>query len=90
VPLPIGNGEQRLNAEPVVAAGGGLLVADQQFTPAWIHENLLPWLADPIGLAAAGVAAASWGVRDGDERVADLIELAASGPKALARKGSRG
>ena len=23
VPLPIGNGEQRLNAQPVVRAGGG-------------------------------------------------------------------
>ncbi len=33
VPLPVGNGEQRLNAEPVVASGGGLLVADAQFTP---------------------------------------------------------
>lgn len=29
VPLPIGNGEQRFNAEPVVNAGGGLLVADK-------------------------------------------------------------
>ena len=28
VPLPIGNGEQRLNAADVVAAGGGRLVAD--------------------------------------------------------------
>ena len=28
VPLPIGNGEQALNARPVVDAGGGLLVAD--------------------------------------------------------------
>ena len=28
VPLPIGNGEQRLNAAGVVAAGGGLLVED--------------------------------------------------------------
>jgi UDP-N-acetylglucosamine--N-acetylmuramyl-(pentapeptide) pyrophosphoryl-undecaprenol N-acetylglucosamine transferase len=89
VPLPIGNGEQRLNAEPVVAAGGGLLVSDQQFTPAWIRDHLVPWLADPVALAATGAAAASWGVRDGDERVADLIERAASGPKALARKGSR-
>ena len=89
VPLPIGNGEQRLNAEPVVAAGGGLLVADQQFTPAWIRDHLVPWLADPVGLAGAGAAAASWGVRDGEERVADLIERAASGPKALARKGPR-
>ena len=28
VPLPIGNGEQRLNAEPAVAAGGAVLVDD--------------------------------------------------------------
>ena len=28
VPLPHGNGEQRLNAEPIVAGGGGLLVED--------------------------------------------------------------
>jgi UDP-N-acetylglucosamine--N-acetylmuramyl-(pentapeptide) pyrophosphoryl-undecaprenol N-acetylglucosamine transferase len=89
VPLPIGNGEQRLNAEPVVAVGGGLLVSDQQFTPEWIRERLLAWLGDRAGLLAAGAAAASWGVRDADERVADLIEQAAGGPKALARKGSR-
>ncbi len=29
VPLPIGNGEQRLNAADLVAAGGGLLVEDR-------------------------------------------------------------
>ena len=34
VPLPIGNGEQRLNALPVVNAGGGLIVADADLTPA--------------------------------------------------------
>ena len=33
VPLPIGNGEQALNARPVVDAGGGLLVADGALTP---------------------------------------------------------
>jgi UDP-N-acetylglucosamine--N-acetylmuramyl-(pentapeptide) pyrophosphoryl-undecaprenol N-acetylglucosamine transferase len=88
VPLPIGNGEQRLNAEPVVAAGGGLIVADRDFTPEWVRTRLLGWLADVQGLRAAGEAAASCGVRDADERVADLVEAAASGPKALARKGS--
>lgn len=87
VPLPIGNGEQRLNAEPVVAAGGGLLVADAQFSPEWIRHHLLGWLADRDGLSAAGRAAAEWGVRDGDERVADLVEQAASDPKAIARRG---
>ena len=33
VPLPIGNGEQELNARPVVDAGGGLLVADADAHP---------------------------------------------------------
>ena len=37
VPLPIGNGEQRLNAQPVVKAGGGLLVDDAELTPEWVQ-----------------------------------------------------
>ena len=39
VPLPVGNGEQRLNASEVVAAGGGLLVDDAAFTPAWVDAS---------------------------------------------------
>ena len=35
VPLPIGNGEQRFNAQPVVDAEGGLMVVDGDFTPDW-------------------------------------------------------
>ena len=33
VPLPIGNGEQRLNAVPIVQHGGGMLVNDADLTP---------------------------------------------------------
>ncbi len=40
VPLPIGNGEQALNARPVVDAGGGLLVADAALTPEWVRATL--------------------------------------------------
>ena len=40
VPLPIGNGEQELNARPVVDAGGALLVADADFTPDWVAANV--------------------------------------------------
>ena len=47
VPLPIGNGEQRLNAQPVVNAGGGLLVDDAALTPEWVQGNVLPVLARP-------------------------------------------
>ena len=39
VPLPIGNGEQALNARPVVDAGGGLMVADAALTPEWVTEH---------------------------------------------------
>ena len=38
VPLPIGNGEQRLNALPVVNAGGGMLVADADLTPGLVAQ----------------------------------------------------
>src|SRR5437899_1060437 len=41
VPLPIGNGEQRLNALPIVQRGGGMLVADHELTPGWIRDTLL-------------------------------------------------
>ena len=74
VPLPIGNGEQRLNAGPVVRAGGGVLVADADLTPQWLRSHVIPLLADPERLAAMGAAARTVGVNDGAARVADLVE----------------
>jgi UDP-N-acetylglucosamine--N-acetylmuramyl-(pentapeptide) pyrophosphoryl-undecaprenol N-acetylglucosamine transferase len=88
VPLPVGNGEQRLNAQPVVAAGGGLLVADEHCTPEWVRGPFLEWFCDPTGLAAAASAAAAWGIRDADERVADLIERAAAGGRGVFPSGA--
>jgi UDP-N-acetylglucosamine--N-acetylmuramyl-(pentapeptide) pyrophosphoryl-undecaprenol N-acetylglucosamine transferase len=79
VPLPIGNGEQRLNAQPLVDAGGGLLVADSDCTPDWVRQTLLPLLGDPPRLGAMGTAASGFGVRDADQRLADLVEQAAAG-----------
>jgi len=77
VPLPIGNGEQRLNALPVVAAGGGLLVDDEACTPSWIRSRLLPLVSNPSRTQAMGQAASRLGRRDGDERLADLVRAAA-------------
>jgi UDP-N-acetylglucosamine--N-acetylmuramyl-(pentapeptide) pyrophosphoryl-undecaprenol N-acetylglucosamine transferase len=77
VPLPIGNGEQRLNASDVVAAGGGILVDDAALTPQWIDEVLKPLLADRRRLDQMASAAASIGQREADERLADLVALAA-------------
>ncbi|WP_122496967.1 undecaprenyldiphospho-muramoylpentapeptide beta-N-acetylglucosaminyltransferase, partial [Mycobacterium attenuatum] len=47
VPLPIGNGEQRLNALPVVNAGGGMVVADADLTPALVAREVAGLLTDP-------------------------------------------
>lgn len=74
VPLPFGNGEQRLNAAPVVAAGGGLVVEDDALTPAWVRERLVPLLgAESSTRARMAAAAATVGVRDAAERVAAMV-----------------
>ncbi|MEP7017211.1 MAG: undecaprenyldiphospho-muramoylpentapeptide beta-N-acetylglucosaminyltransferase [Actinomycetota bacterium] len=77
VPLPIGNGEQRLNARDVVAAGGGLLVEDSFLTAEWIDETLVSLAADGPRIRAMADAAAAIGERDADERLADMVALAA-------------
>jgi len=82
VPLPIGNGEQKYNAEPIVNAGGGLLIDNAECTPRWVTSTLIPLLRDPERLSAMGKAAAEFGIRDGDERLADLVERAAAGRPA--------
>jgi UDP-N-acetylglucosamine--N-acetylmuramyl-(pentapeptide) pyrophosphoryl-undecaprenol N-acetylglucosamine transferase len=77
VPLPHGNGEQRLNAEPVVAAGGGVLVADADCDPDWVARVVVPLLADPDTLAAMSSAAAGFGHRNADEALARMVLEAA-------------
>nr|WP_293769406.1 undecaprenyldiphospho-muramoylpentapeptide beta-N-acetylglucosaminyltransferase [Sporichthya sp.] len=73
VPLPIGNGEQRRNALPVVEAGGGLVVEDSAVNAAWITENVVPLAGDPARVSAMGAAAAAHGRRDADEVLVDLV-----------------
>jgi len=76
-PLPIGNGEQRLNATDVIAAGGGILVDDSDVTPQWVDHILVPLLTDGRRIADMADAAAAMGERAADERLADLVAIAA-------------
>ena len=76
VPFPVGNGEQRFNALPTVRAGGGLLVADEEFTPDWAARTLPDLLADPNRLARMSEAAAGLGRRDADERLVAMVHEA--------------
>ncbi|HET8959106.1 undecaprenyldiphospho-muramoylpentapeptide beta-N-acetylglucosaminyltransferase [Nocardioides sp.] len=73
VPLPIGNGEQELNARPVVEAGGALLVADQALTPEWVAATVPGLITDRERLAQMGRAAAALIPRDADDRLAAII-----------------
>ena len=64
VPLPLRGGEQRLNAEPVVTAGGALLVGNADLDPAWIETTLIPVLTDPGRIAAMSARASAAGAPD--------------------------
>ncbi|KQQ01473.1 MULTISPECIES: UDP-N-acetylglucosamine--N-acetylmuramyl-(pentapeptide) pyrophosphoryl-undecaprenol N-acetylglucosamine transferase [unclassified Rathayibacter] len=76
IPYPVGNGEQRFNARGVVDAGGAVLVEDAAFLPGWVDDSLVPLLQDASRRDEMGRKAASVGVRDGSERLVDLVELA--------------
>src|ERR1700730_4457439 len=41
VPLPHGNGEQRLNAAPIEEVGGGIVIDDAQLSPEGVRDPLL-------------------------------------------------
>ncbi|GII90322.1 undecaprenyldiphospho-muramoylpentapeptide beta-N-acetylglucosaminyltransferase [Sinosporangium siamense] len=73
VPLPHGNGEQRLNAVPVVEGGGGLMVEDAELSPQWIVHNLIPILRDPERVAMMSEAALRLGRRDADVDLAHRV-----------------
>ncbi|MCV7401004.1 undecaprenyldiphospho-muramoylpentapeptide beta-N-acetylglucosaminyltransferase [Mycobacterium fragae] len=91
VPLPIGNGEQRLNALPVVNAGGGLIVADADLTPEFVADQVAGLLGDAPRLAAMTRAAALVGHRDAAQQVAHAaLDLAKQAREARAlRRGLR-
>ncbi len=78
VPLPIGNGEQALNARALVDAGAALIVDDAELTPAWVARTLPALATDTGRLARMSGVAAGLMRRDADERLARMI-LAAGG-----------
>jgi len=88
VPLPHGNGEQELNALPVVEAGGGLLVRDDELSARTVLDKLVPLLHDPDRLSAMSQAAGNAGHRDSARRIARIVLDTARGGRE--RFGSPG
>lgn len=79
IPLPHGNGEQRLNAERIAQGGGGLMIDDSELSPDWIIQNVLPILRDPERVAAMSEAASSLGRKDADVVLARKVLQIAGG-----------
>jgi UDP-N-acetylglucosamine--N-acetylmuramyl-(pentapeptide) pyrophosphoryl-undecaprenol N-acetylglucosamine transferase len=79
VPLPIGNGEQALNARPVVEAGGALIVDDADFTADYVARTVPGLVNDADRLARMGTAAARLIPRDADDKLAAIVAEVARG-----------
>ncbi len=78
VPLPHGNGEQRLNALPVVDAGGGIIVVDDDVSADWVAREVPALLGDPERIAAMSASAQGTGHGNAANAVARAaLDLAA-------------
>jgi UDP-N-acetylglucosamine--N-acetylmuramyl-(pentapeptide) pyrophosphoryl-undecaprenol N-acetylglucosamine transferase len=73
VPYPVGNGEQRLNAQQVVAAGGAVLVDDVSFTPEYVRSELIPMVSNSKLRQDMKAKALSTGFGDGAKRLLKLV-----------------
>lgn len=73
VPYPVGNGEQRLNAEQAVSAGGALLVADAEFTSEYVASTLIPILSNKKLITEMSAKARSVGNSDGAGQLLALV-----------------
>nr|WP_130839086.1 undecaprenyldiphospho-muramoylpentapeptide beta-N-acetylglucosaminyltransferase [Corynebacterium neomassiliense] len=90
VPLPHGNGEQELNARPVVEAGGGVIVPDAELDPGRVVREVVPLLRDRARLDAAGAAARGAGHRDAAARIAEVVVETARHGKGAGAAGTAG
>ncbi|MCW4355426.1 undecaprenyldiphospho-muramoylpentapeptide beta-N-acetylglucosaminyltransferase [Hoyosella sp. YIM 151337] len=82
VPLPHGNGEQELNARPVVAAGGGIIIADRDLTRDRVVDTIIPLLEDTARLQRMSAEAAGAGHRSAATEVARIVMDVARGDAA--------
>jgi UDP-N-acetylglucosamine--N-acetylmuramyl-(pentapeptide) pyrophosphoryl-undecaprenol N-acetylglucosamine transferase len=73
IPLPHGNGEQALNARPVVDAGGALMVDDAELTRSTIADVVLPLLTDADRLTAMSAATQGTGHREAADVLARMV-----------------
>jgi UDP-N-acetylglucosamine--N-acetylmuramyl-(pentapeptide) pyrophosphoryl-undecaprenol N-acetylglucosamine transferase len=72
IPLPIGNGEQALNADSLQSAGRAEILTQSEFSPHWIEQNLDRILAKSSSLTDMGNTEGLAAV----DKILDMLELA--------------
>ena len=100
VPLPHGNGEQRLNADAQVASGAAVVIEDAELTPDVVRDRLIPLVSGaatgrigPSTLsgteagAAMAVAAARTEGPDAGAELADIVLRLAAKRRGAGRGG---
>ena len=73
IPLPIGNGEQALNAQTLIAAGRAEIVEQGNFSAQWLKANLERLLQTSSALSVSGDTSAAGAV----DKILAIIERAA-------------
>ena len=78
IPLPIGNGEQRFNANHVISQGRGEVIDQALFSQSWISSNLRRLLAKSADSPLSG----SNTDQDASEKIVNFMEYALTGKRA--------
>ena len=73
VPLPIGNGEQELNAAGLHEHGAAVVVPDEHFTSQWVATRLPNLLNDTARLEYMSQTAKNLGITDAADTMATII-----------------
>ena len=84
IPYAAGNGEQAYNAQDAVNAGGAMVVTDDAFSAEYVQTELPVLLRDRARIADMAARMASVGVRDGADRMVELVLAARD--SALAKR----
>ena len=81
VPFAVGNGEQTKNVSALIAAGGGILIADNEISSSAISELVSRLILNPAKLQQMSQVSVSHGLRDADIKVAQSALALARGHK---------
>ena len=73
VPLPIGNGEQALNARSLVDATAGIMIKDSEFTPEWFLANVPVLMNDRQRLHDMAQKSYAQGIRNAAHTMAQQV-----------------